>query len=125
MHLHRNRKRLRCKHEETTTENEKPRTNVIWTRIGTAEGCVRWRRKMNRKVKTLPKRLVNPFLDSIRDISLSTAERELIDALSAVPRRVEAINLYDFGRKIRDEDVETVESAFYAVSKIKNRLPER
>ena len=80
---------------------------------------------MNRKVKTLPKRLVNPFLDSIRDISLSTAERELIDALSAVPRRVEAINLYDFGRKIRDEDVETVESAFYAVSKIKNRLPER
>ena len=80
---------------------------------------------MNRKVKTLPKRLANPFLDSIRDVSLSTAERELIDALSAVPRRVEAINLYDFGRKIRDEDVETVESAFYAVSKIKNRLPER
>ena len=80
---------------------------------------------MNRKAKTLPKRLANPFLDSIRDVSLSTAERELIDALSAVPRRVEAINLYDFGRKIRDEDVETVESAFYAVSKIKNRLPER
>ena len=80
---------------------------------------------MNRKVKTLPKRLANPFLDSIRDVSLSTAERELIDALSAVPRRAEAINLYDFGRKIRDEDVETVESAFYAVSKIKNRLPER
>ena len=80
---------------------------------------------MNRKLKTLPKRLVNPFLDSIRDVSLSTAERELIDALSAVPRRAEAINLYDFGRKIRDEDVETVESAFYAVSKIKNRLPER
>jgi hypothetical protein len=76
-------------------------------------------------LKTLPKRLANPFLDSIRDVSLSTAERELIDALSAVPRRVEAINLYDFGRKIRDEDVETVESAFYAVSKIKNRLPER
>ena len=80
---------------------------------------------MNRKAKTLPKRLANPFLDSIRDVSLSTAERELIDALSAVPRRAEAINLYDFGRKIRDEDVETVESAFYAVSKIKNRLPER
>ena len=80
---------------------------------------------MNRKVKTLPKRLANPFLDSIRDVSLSTAERELIDALSAVSRRVEAINLYDFGRKIRDEDVETVESAFYAVAKIKNRLPER
>ena len=79
----------------------------------------------NRNLKTLPKRLVNPFLDSIRDISLSTAERELIDALSAVPKRAEAINLYDFGRKIRDEDVETVESAFYAVSKIKNRLPER
>ena len=80
---------------------------------------------MNRKAKTLPKRLANPFLDSIRDVSLSTAERELIDALSAVPRRAEAINLCDFGRKIRDEDVETVESAFYAVSKIKNRLPER
>ncbi len=80
---------------------------------------------MNRKPKTLPKRLANPFLDSIRDVSLSTAERELIDALSAVPRRVEAINLYDFGRKIRDEDVETVESAFYAVAKIKNRLPKR
>jgi len=80
---------------------------------------------MNRKAKTLPRRMVNPFLDSIRDVSLSTAERELIDALSAVSRRVEAINLYDFGRKIRDEDVETVESAFYAVSKIKNRLPER
>jgi len=79
----------------------------------------------NRNLKTLPKRLVNPFLDSIRDVSLSTAERELIDALSAVPRRAEAINLYDFGRKIRDEDVETVESAFYAVSKIKNRLPKR
>ena len=79
----------------------------------------------NRNLKTLPKRLANPFLDSIRDVSLSTAERELIDALSAVPRRAEAINLYDFGRKIRDEDVETVESAFYAVSKIKNRLPER
>jgi len=80
---------------------------------------------MNRKLKTLPKHLVNQFLDSIRDVSLSTAEHELIDALSAVPRRAEAINLYDFGRKIRDEDVETVESAFYAVSKIKNRLPER
>ena len=80
---------------------------------------------MNRKAKTLPKRLANPFLDSIRDVSLSTAERELIDALSAVPRRAEAINLYDFGRKIRDEDVETVESAFYAVAKIKNRLPKR
>ena len=80
---------------------------------------------MNRKAKTLPRRMVNPFLDSIRDVSLSTAERELIDALSAVSRRVEAINLYDFGRKIRDEDVETVESAFYAVSNIKNRLPER
>ncbi len=80
---------------------------------------------MNRKPKTLPKRLVNPFLDSIRDVSLSTAERELVDVLSAVPRRAEAINLYDFGRKIRDEDVETVESAFYAVAKIKNRLPER
>ena len=80
---------------------------------------------MNRKLKTLPKHLVNPFLDSIRDVSLSTAERELIDVLSAVPKRAEAINLYDFGRKIRDEDVETVESAFYAVSKIKNRLPER
>jgi len=80
---------------------------------------------MNRKAKTLPRRMVNPFLDSIRDVSLSTAERELIDALSAVSRRVEAINLYDFGRKIRDEDVETVESAFYAVAKIKNRLPER
>jgi len=80
---------------------------------------------MNRKPKTLPKHLVNPFLESIRDVSLSTAERELIDALSAVPRRAEAINLYDFGRKIRDEDVETVESAFYAVSKIKNRLPKR
>ena len=80
---------------------------------------------MNRKAKTLPRRMVNPFLDSIRDVSLSTAERELIDALSAVSRRVEAINLYDFGRKIRDEDVETVEIAFYAVSKIKNRLPER
>ena len=80
---------------------------------------------MNRKAKTLPRRMVNPFLDSIRDVSLSTAERELIDALSAVSRRVEAINLYVFGRKIRDEDVETVESAFYAVAKIKNRLPER
>ena len=80
---------------------------------------------MNRKPKTLPRRMVRPFLDSIRDVSLSTAERELIDALSAVPRRAEAINLYDFGRKIRDEDVETVESAFYAVAKIKNRLPER
>ena len=79
----------------------------------------------NRNLKTLPKRLANQLLDSIRDVSLSTAERELIDALSAVSRRVEAINLYDFGRKIRDEDVETVESAFYAVSKIKNRLPER
>jgi len=79
----------------------------------------------NRNLKTLPKRLVNPFLDSIRDVSLSTAERDLIDALSAVPRHVEAINLCDFGRKIRDEDVETVESAFYAVAKIKNRLPER
>ena len=79
----------------------------------------------NRNLKTLPKRLVNPFLDSIRDVSLSTAERELIDVLSAVPKRAEAINLYDFGRKIRDEDVETVESAFYAVSKIKNRLPKR
>ncbi len=77
------------------------------------------------KPKPIPKHLVNPFLDSIRDVSLSTAERELIETLSAVPRRVEAINLYDFGRKIRDEDVETVESAFYAVSKIKNRLPER
>ena len=77
----------------------------------------------NRNLKTLPKRLVNPFLDSIRDVS--TAERDLIDALSAVPKHAEAINLYDFGRKIRDEDVETVESAFYAVSKIKNRLPER
>ena len=52
-------------------------------------------------------------------------QRELIDALSAVPRRAEAINLYDFGRKIRDEETEIVESAFYAVSKIKNRLPER
>jgi len=80
---------------------------------------------MNRKPKTLPKRMVRPFLESIRDISLSTAERELIDALSAVPKHAEAINLYDFGRKIRDEDVETVESAFYAVAKIKNRLPER
>jgi len=80
---------------------------------------------MNRKLKPIPKHLVNPFLDSIRDVSLSTAERELIETLSAVPRRAEAINLYDFGRKIRDEDVETVESAFYAVSKIKNRLPER
>ena len=79
----------------------------------------------NRNLKTLPKRLVNPFLDSIRDVSLSTAENELLETLSAVPRRVEAINLYDFGRKIRDEDVETVESAFYAVAKIKNRLPER
>ena len=79
----------------------------------------------NRNLKTLPKRLVNPFLDSIRDVSLSTAERELIDVLSAVPKRAEAINLFDFGRKIRDADVETVESAFYAVSKIKNRLPER
>ena len=77
----------------------------------------------NRNLKTLPKRLVNPFLDSIRDVS--TAERELIDALSAVPKHAEAINLYDFGRKIRDADVETVEGAFYAVSKIKNRLPER
>ena len=77
----------------------------------------------NRNLKTLPKRLVNPFLDSIRDVS--TAERDLIDALSAVPKHAEAINLYDFGRKIRDEDVETVESDFYAVSKIKNRLPER
>ena len=77
------------------------------------------------KPKPIPKHLVNQFLDSIRDVSLSTAEHELIDALSAVPRRAEAINLYDFGRKIRDEDVETVESAFYAVSKIKNRLPER
>ncbi len=80
---------------------------------------------MNRKLKTLPKHLVNPFPDSIRDVSLSTAENELLETLSAVPRRAEAINLYDFGRKIRDEDVETVESAFYAVSKIKNRLPER
>lgn len=80
---------------------------------------------MNRKAKTLPRRMIRPFLDSIRDVSLSTAERDLIDALSAVPRRAEAINLYDFGRKIRDEDVETVESAFYAVSKIKNRLPKR
>jgi len=80
---------------------------------------------MNRKAKTLPRRMVNPFLDSIRDVSLSTAERELIDALSAVPRRAEAINLYDFGRKIRDEETEIVESAFYAVAKIKNRLPER
>lgn len=80
---------------------------------------------MNRKPKTLPKRMVRPFLDSIRDVSLSTAERELIDVLSAVPRRAEAINLYDFGRKIRDEETEIVESAFYAVSKIKNRLPER
>jgi len=103
----------------------KPRTNAIWTRIGTGEGCERWRRKMNRKAKTLPRRMVRPFLESIRDVSLSTAERELIDVLSAVPRRAEAINLYDFGRKIRDEDVETVESAFYAVAKIKNRLPER
>ena len=77
------------------------------------------------KPKPLPREMVNPFLDSIRDVSLSTAERELIDALSAVPRRAEAINLYDFGRKIRDADVETVEGAFYAVSKIKNRLPER
>ena len=80
---------------------------------------------MNRKAKTLPRRMVNPFLDSIRDVSLSTAERELIDALSAVTRRAEAINLYDFGRKIRDEETEIVESAFYAVSKIKNRLPKR
>ena len=80
---------------------------------------------MNRKPKTLPKHLVNPFLESIRDVSLSTAERELIDVLSAVPKRAEAINLFDFGRKIRDADVETVESAFYAVAKIKNRLPER
>ena len=77
------------------------------------------------KPKPLPKHPVNPFLDSIRDVSLSTAESELLETLSAVPRRAEAINLYDFGRKIRDEDVETVESAFYAVSKIKNRLPER
>ena len=77
------------------------------------------------KPKPLPKHLVNPFLDSIRDVSLSTAESELLETLSAVPRRAEAINLFDFGRKIRDEDVETVESAFYAVSKIKNRLPER
>ena len=75
--------------------------------------------------KPLPRRMVRPFLESIRDVSLSTAERELIDALSAVPRRAEAINLYDFGRKIRDEETEIVESAFYAVSKIKNRLPER
>ena len=80
---------------------------------------------MNRKLKPIPKHLVNPFLDSIRDASLSTAESELLETLSAVPRRAEAINLFDFGRKIRDEDVETVESAFYAVSKIKNRLPER
>ena len=80
---------------------------------------------MNRKLKTLPKHLVNQFLDSIRDASLSTAERELIETLSAVPSRAEAINLYDFGRKIRDEETEIVESAFYAVSKIKNRLPER
>jgi len=69
--------------------------------------------------------MVRPFLDSLCDASLSTAEHELIDALSAVPRRAEAINLYDFGRKIRDEETEIVESAFYAVSKIKNRLPER
>jgi len=75
--------------------------------------------------RPIPKRMVRPFLDSIRDVSLSTAERELIETLSAVPRRAEAINLFDFGRKIRDEDVETVESAFYAVAKIKNRLPER
>ena len=80
---------------------------------------------MNRKAKTLPRRTVRPFLESIRDVSLSTAERELIDALSAVPKHAEAINLYDFGRKIRDEETEIVESAFYAVSKIKNRLPER
>jgi len=80
---------------------------------------------MNRKAKTLPRRMVRPFLDSIRDVSLSTAERELIDVLSAVPKRAEAINLYDFGRKIRDEETEIVESAFYAVAKIKNRLPER
>ena len=77
------------------------------------------------KPKPLPRETVNPFLDSIRDASLSTAESELLETLSAVSRRAEAINLYDFGRKIRDEDVETVESAFYAVSKIKNRLPER
>ena len=75
--------------------------------------------------KPLPKRMVRPFLESIRDVSFSTAESELIDALSAVPRRVEAINLYDFGRKIRDEETEIVESAFYAIAKIKNRLPER
>ena len=75
--------------------------------------------------KPLPRRMVRPFLESIRDVSLSTAERELIDVLSAVPKRAEAINLFDFGRKIRDADVETVESAFYAVAKIKNRLPER
>jgi len=77
------------------------------------------------KPKTLPKRMVRPFLDSIRDASLSTAESELLETLSAVSRRAEAINLFDFGRKIRDEDVETIEGAFYAVSKIKNRLPER
>jgi len=69
--------------------------------------------------------MVRPFLDSIRDASLSTAESELLETLSAVSRRAEAINLFDFGRKIRDEDVETIEGAFYAVSKIKNRLPER
>ena len=55
--------------------------------------------------------------------TLTPEQKEI--ALSAVPRRAEAINLFDFGRKIRDADVETVESAFYAVSKIKNRLPER
>jgi len=92
-------------------------------RTGTAEGCAKWNKKM--KPKPLPRETVNPFLDSIRDASLSTAESELLETLSAVSRRAEAINLYDFGRKIRDEDVETVESAFYAVSKIKNRLPER
>lgn len=77
------------------------------------------------KPKPIPKRMVRPFLDSIRDVSLSTAESELLETLSAVPKRAEAINLYDFGRKIRNEDVETVESAFYTVAKIKNRLPER